>query len=66
VQLMHAAQPDIDCEMLHPALAVSDVRAAAEFYTARLGFKLGFLIGDPPTGCAPHLHARCPLMMSTV
>jgi catechol 2,3-dioxygenase-like lactoylglutathione lyase family enzyme len=28
---------------------VSDVRAAADFYTSKLGFRLGFTWGDPPT-----------------
>jgi catechol 2,3-dioxygenase-like lactoylglutathione lyase family enzyme len=40
--------PDIDCEKQHPALAVSDVLAAAEFYTTKLGFTLAFTWGDPP------------------
>jgi catechol 2,3-dioxygenase-like lactoylglutathione lyase family enzyme len=30
-------------------LLVSDVRAAAEFYTKKLGFTLAFAEGDPPT-----------------
>jgi catechol 2,3-dioxygenase-like lactoylglutathione lyase family enzyme len=42
------ATPDFDCEQLHPALPVSDVLAAAEFYTGKLGFKLAFTWGDPP------------------
>ncbi len=41
--------PPIACEQHHPSLAVSDVRAAAEFYTTRLGFRLGFTWGEPPT-----------------
>lgn len=40
--------PEIDCERLHPTLSVNDVPTAVEFYTRRLGFKLGFLWGDPP------------------
>ena len=43
-----SAPPNIDCEMLHPALAVSDVVAAADFYTTKLGFRRAFLLGDPP------------------
>lgn len=43
------AAPEVDCEQQHPSLAVPDVRGAAEFYTTRLGFKLGFTWGDPPT-----------------
>ena len=41
--------PEVDCEMQHPALPVRDVAAAVEFYTQRLGFKLGFTFGDPPS-----------------
>jgi catechol 2,3-dioxygenase-like lactoylglutathione lyase family enzyme len=40
--------PDVDCEQLHPALSVSDVRVAAAFYTSKLGFRLAFTDGDPP------------------
>ncbi|MBI1982643.1 MAG: VOC family protein [Acidobacteria bacterium] len=39
---------DVDCEKLHPALSVSDVLAAADFYTTKLGFNLAFTWGDPP------------------
>ena len=41
--------PQIECERLHPTLSVSNVRAAVDYYTSRLGFALGFLWGDPPT-----------------
>jgi catechol 2,3-dioxygenase-like lactoylglutathione lyase family enzyme len=41
--------PDVDCEMHHTVLVVSDVRAAVEFYTNRLGFWVSFMEGDPPT-----------------
>lgn len=41
--------PDVECEMLHTTLVVSDVRAAVEFYTKRLGFRLAFMEDDPPT-----------------
>jgi catechol 2,3-dioxygenase-like lactoylglutathione lyase family enzyme len=41
--------PQIDCEQLHAALVVTDILAAAEFYTKKLGFKLAFTWGDPPT-----------------
>lgn len=41
--------PQVDCERLHPGLFVSDVAAAVEFYTNRLGFTPGFTWGDPPT-----------------
>lgn len=40
--------PDVDCEQQHAALPVGDVLAAVDFYTKKLGFKLGFTSGDPP------------------
>lgn len=40
---------DIDCDRSHAALAVPDLRAAIEFYTGKLGFRLSFTWGDPPT-----------------
>lgn len=43
------APPQIDCERLHPGLAVPDLLAAVEFYTDTLGFAPGFTWGDPPT-----------------
>lgn len=43
------AAPHVDCERLHPALDVEDVPAAVDFYTNKLGFRLGFIFGDPPT-----------------
>lgn len=39
---MEGGFPKVDCERLHPGLPVRDVAAAVEFYTTRLGFKLGF------------------------
>lgn len=39
--------PTIDCERHHTGLPVSDVMAAVDFYTERLGFKLGFTWGEP-------------------
>ena len=41
--------PQIECEQHHAGLAVSDVSAAVEFYTTKLGFGLGFTWGEPPT-----------------
>ena len=43
------SRPDIECDRHHPAISVSDVRAAVDFYTTRLGFTLGFTWGEPPT-----------------
>jgi catechol 2,3-dioxygenase-like lactoylglutathione lyase family enzyme len=40
--------PEVDCEQQHAALPVSDVVAAVDFYTRKLGFRLGFTWGDPP------------------
>jgi catechol 2,3-dioxygenase-like lactoylglutathione lyase family enzyme len=40
-----ATVPDVECEQQHPSLAVTDLVAAAEFYTRRLGFKLAFTWG---------------------
>src|SRR5205807_3687302 len=39
----------IECEQHHASLTVSDVRAAVEFYTTKLGFWSPFMEGDPPT-----------------
>jgi len=41
-------RPEIRCEKYHAILAVTDVRAAVDFYTTRLGFWLAFVEGDPP------------------
>ena len=41
--------PRVDCERLHTTLQVSDIPAAVDFYTSKLGFSQGFLWGDPPT-----------------
>ena len=43
-----AATLDTDCDRLHVSLFVSDLDAAIDFYTRRLGFALGFTWGDPP------------------
>jgi catechol 2,3-dioxygenase-like lactoylglutathione lyase family enzyme len=42
-------QPPVECEQHHAVLAVSDVRAAVDFYTTKLGFWSPFMEGDPPT-----------------
>lgn len=41
--------PPIECERHHAGLAVSDVTAAVEFYTTKLGFQPGFTWGEPPS-----------------
>ena len=42
-------RPPVECEQHHPSLPVSDVPAAAAFYTEKLGYSLGFTWGEPPT-----------------
>src|SRR3954467_3505464 len=39
----------IECEQVHAGLAVADLAAAIDFYTAKLGFWLAFTWGEPPT-----------------
>jgi catechol 2,3-dioxygenase-like lactoylglutathione lyase family enzyme len=39
--------PPVDCTRLNPTLRVRDVARASDFYTARLGFRLGFRWGEP-------------------
>jgi catechol 2,3-dioxygenase-like lactoylglutathione lyase family enzyme len=41
--------PQVECEQHHTGLPVSDVPAAAAFYTEKLGFTLGFTWGEPTT-----------------
>ena len=40
--------PKIECEHHHTGLMVSDLDAAVDFYTQKLGFALVFKWGDPP------------------
>ena len=44
-----ASVPEVECEQEHASLPVSDVRAGVDFYTNKLGFRLGFTWGEPPT-----------------
>lgn len=37
--------PQVEC----PSLSVTDVTAAVDFYTTKLGFKVSFTWGEPPT-----------------
>jgi catechol 2,3-dioxygenase-like lactoylglutathione lyase family enzyme len=41
--------PQVECERYHATLFVHDVQAAVDFYTTKLGFRLGFTWGDPIT-----------------
>ena len=43
------ARSFIECEQVHAGLAVSDIAAALDFYTTKLGFKRAFTWGEPPT-----------------
>jgi catechol 2,3-dioxygenase-like lactoylglutathione lyase family enzyme len=44
-----SARPRVDCERHHTTLPVTDILAAVEFYTTKLGFNPGFTWGEPPT-----------------
>jgi catechol 2,3-dioxygenase-like lactoylglutathione lyase family enzyme len=44
-----SSAPFVECEQTHAGVTVSDIPAAVDFYTAKLGFALGFTWGDPPT-----------------
>ena len=44
---MTTPAPIVDCEQQHPSLFVPDVRAAIDFYTKQLGFRVAFTWGDP-------------------
>jgi catechol 2,3-dioxygenase-like lactoylglutathione lyase family enzyme len=44
-----SAAPFVECEQIHAGVTVSDIPAAVDFYTTRLGFAPGFTWGDPPT-----------------
>jgi catechol 2,3-dioxygenase-like lactoylglutathione lyase family enzyme len=39
--------PVVECEKMHVTLPVSNLAAAVEFYVTKLGFRLGFLWGEP-------------------
>ena len=40
--------PEVECDKQHPELQVLDIAAALEFYTTKLGFRVGFTWGEPP------------------
>src|SRR5688572_11074090 len=44
-----AATPSVECKQQIPGLVVQDVLAAVDFYTHKLGFRLAFTWGNPPT-----------------
>ena len=41
-------RPFIDCDQQHASVFVSDLAAAIDFYTQKLGFTLAFTWGEPP------------------
>lgn len=41
--------PVVECDRLHATFEVADLAAAIDFYTQKLGFRLGFTWGEPPT-----------------
>jgi catechol 2,3-dioxygenase-like lactoylglutathione lyase family enzyme len=41
--------PEVECDKQHPEIQVADLAAAVDFYTNKLGFRLGFTWGEPPT-----------------
>lgn len=41
--------PIVECEQQHAVLRATDILAAVEFYTTKLGFQLGFTWGEPVT-----------------
>lgn len=43
-----SAPPFVECDQSNAGLAVTDISAAVDFYTKKLGFKLAFTWGDPP------------------
>ena len=45
----------IECERHHAGLTVSDVLAAVDYYTTKLGFELSFTWGEPVTFAGVHL-----------
>ena len=45
--MTNSAAPVVECEKMHVTLPVSHLAAAIEFYVTKLGFRLGFLWGEP-------------------
>jgi hypothetical protein len=44
-----AGVPYIESEQVHAGLTVSDIPAAVDCYTNKLGFQQAFTWGEPPT-----------------
>jgi catechol 2,3-dioxygenase-like lactoylglutathione lyase family enzyme len=49
VPMTASPAPPVECDQVHACLLVADIPAAVEFYMQKLGFKLGFTGGNPPT-----------------
>jgi catechol 2,3-dioxygenase-like lactoylglutathione lyase family enzyme len=45
--MTNSTAPVVECEKMHVTLPVENLAAAIEFYVKKLGFKLGFLWGEP-------------------
>ena len=45
--MFSSTPPLIECEKMHVTLPVSNLASAIEFYVTKLGFRLGFLWGEP-------------------
>src|SRR5262245_11541272 len=59
-------RPHVECTQHHATLSFDDVRAAADFYTEKLGFILAFAEGDPPTFAGVNLgHVQIFLQQGT-
>jgi catechol 2,3-dioxygenase-like lactoylglutathione lyase family enzyme len=43
------------CNLLHPILPVPDILATVDFYATKLGFRRGFIWGDPPVSAGLNL-----------
>jgi catechol 2,3-dioxygenase-like lactoylglutathione lyase family enzyme len=46
--MTHSNAPAVECDQLHAGLAVTDLRAAIDFYVTKLGFFEAFIYGEPP------------------
>jgi catechol 2,3-dioxygenase-like lactoylglutathione lyase family enzyme len=58
--------PEVECQKHHPELQVADIDAAVEFYTTKLGFRLGFTWGEPPSIAGVNLgHVQMFLLRGT-
>ena len=44
--------PSVECEQIHAGLTVANLAASIEFYTKKLGFRLGFTWGGEPPSFA--------------